>query len=75
MPKDTCLYDYTFELTEHINIFFREHKRLREWIMIADSATYDLSMIFFMYMFGVEDKYTMRMLFANGFVAASKIVF
>jgi hypothetical protein len=70
------MWDLTFDWTESLNVFFREHVRLRQWIMIIDSATYDVAMIYFLYYFGFSKyRVTMRMLFSNALVGASKLSF
>ena len=76
LAKGECMRDLTFEWTEQLNVYFREHVAMREWVMIFDSATYDVGMIYFLYYFGfTKYRVTMRMLFSNALVAGTKITF
>lgn len=76
IAQETCIWDLTFEWTEEWNVFFRERVRLREWIMILDSATYDVGMLYFMYYFGFTgNRVTMRMMFSNCLTGFAKMLF
>ena len=76
LDQGECMRDLTFDWTEQLNLYFRENVSLREWVMIFDSATYDVGMIYFLYYFGfTKYRVTMRMLFSNALLAGSKITF
>lgn len=76
LPEGTCIRDTTFDATEEYNLFFRGNPSIREWIMILDSATYDIGMMYFLYYYGFTDRrVTLRMLLSTTMVGFAKVIF